>query len=325
MHDAGPVTLSQLSRASAVDPLTLTKRLWESHWIPEIAPALGAACLVIVALIWNLWTTIHWEASLPILLLSAVTLPVCILSAYFGRLPKATEVLFYLNLYYIFVLFSVQLTYHCIAVGYPLQDAALSRADAAIGFDWLSWANFLKARPFLLQITNWAYSSYAWQPLIIIPTLAILKPRKGNSELFLSLLFAMALTLVITTFVPAIGPADALGFQPEPAPVIRALHASPTAQVLKYEGVVTFPSFHTIMAILFTFACRGIRFVFPAAVCLNLMMLISVPHSGDHYLVDMIAGTIVALTAISAVKLCAFNCDARIQHQPGAKIRLVVR
>jgi hypothetical protein len=313
MHDAGSATLSQLSAAGTADRPALTKG--SLQWMPEIAPALGASCLVVVALAWNLWTPIHLEGSVPILLLSAVSLPLCVLSAYFGRLPKATEVLFYLNLYYIFVLFSIQLTYHCIAVGYPLQDTALSRADAAIGFNWLSWANFLKARPLLLKVTNWCYSSYAWQPLIIIPLLAILKPRKGNSELFLSLVLAMALTLIITTFVPAIGPADALGFRPEPAPVIRALHASPTAQVLKYMGVVTFPSFHTIMAILFTFACRGIRFVFPAAVCLNLMMLISVPHSGDHYLVDMIAGTLVALTAISAVKLCEFNRDASFRRQ----------
>ncbi len=253
------------------------------------------------------------------LLLSTVTLPVCVLSAHFGRVPKATEVLFYLNVYYIFVIFSIQLTYHCIAVGYPFQDRALSHADAAIGFDWMSWAHFLIARPLLLKVTNWSYSSYAWQPLVIIPLLAILKPRKGNSELFLSLLVAMAVTLIITTFVPAIGPADALGFRPAPAPVIRALHTSPTAQTLKYMGVVTFPSFHTIMAILFAFACRGIRFLFPAAVCLNVLMLISVPHSGDHYLVDMIAGATVALTAISVVKLCDFNRDAGVQHELALK------
>ncbi len=325
MHDAGPVTLSQLSSASAVDRRALTKWSLGRQWIPEIAAALGACSLVVVALIWNLWTPIHLEASLPILLLSAVTLPVCVLSSYFGRLPKATEVIFYLNLYYIFVLFSIQLTYHCIAVGYPFQDEALSRADAAIGFDWLSWADFITAYPLLLKVTNWSYSSYAWQPLIIIPLLAILKPRKGNSELFLSLLFAMALTLIIATFVPAVGPADTLGFHAEPAVVIRALHASPTAQVLKYTGVVAFPSFHTIMAILFTFACRGIRFLFPAAVCLNLMMLVSVPFAGDHYLVDMIAGTIVALTAISAVKLCEFTRDACIQYEPSDKMGLAVR
>jgi hypothetical protein len=304
MYDAGRAALPQLSSASTTDPLTLTKRPLERQWIPELAPALGAACLVVVALTWNLSTTIHWEVSLPILLLPSAALAGCIISAYYSRLQSVNEVFFYLTLYYIFVLFSIQLTYHCIAVGYPLQDAALSRADAAIGFDWLSWANFITAHPLLLRVTNWSYSSYAWQPLVIIPLLAILKPRKGNPELFLSLLLAMALTLIITTFVPAIGPADALGFRPAPAPVIRALHASPTAQALKYTGVVTFPSFHTIMAILFTFACRGIRFLFPAALCLNVTMLISVPHSGDHYLVDMIAGTIVALTAINVIKLC---------------------
>lgn len=313
------VAFPQLSSATPADWPTRTKRLLQRRWIPELAPALGASCLVVVSILWNMWTEIHWETSPPILLLSSVTLPVCILSAYFDRLPKLTEILFYLSLYCIFVFFSIQLTYHCIAVGYPLQDAALSRADAAIGFDWLSWANFFAARPLLLKVTNWSYSSYAWQPLIIIPLLAILTPRRGNAELFLSLLFAMALTLIIAIFVPAIGPADALGFRPDPAPVIHALHASPSGQALPYIGVVTFPSFHTIMAILFTFACRGIRFVFPAALCLNLLMLVSVPRAGDHYLVDMIAGAVVALIAINVTKLFGFNSDTRIEQEPSTE------
>jgi PAP2 superfamily len=319
------VILSQSSRVGAVNQPALTERSLQRRWAPEIAPAIGALCLVVAALVWNLRTEIHLESSLPILLLPAVSLPVCFLSAYSHRFPKAVEILFYVSLYHIFVFFSIQLTYHCIAVGYTLQDKALYRADAAIGFDWLSWANFLSAHPLLLKLTNWGYTSYAWQPLVIMPLLAILKPRKGNAELFLSLLFAMVLTLIITAFVPAIGPADALGFRPEPAPVIRALHASPTAQTLKYMGVVTFPSFHTIMAILFTFACRDMRFTFPAAVCLNLIMLVSVPHSGDHYLVDMIAGAIVAVTAISIVKLCEYDGGAHIRRQPSAEIRLAVR
>jgi hypothetical protein len=319
------VTLPQSGRGGTADASTLTKLLLQRLWAPEAAPAFGALCLVVAALAWNSWTEIHWESSSPILLLPAVSLPVCIVAAHFRLFPKGVEILFYLNLYYIFVFFSIQLTYHCIAIGYAFQDRALARADAAIGFDWLSWAKFLTANPLLLRITNWSYSSYAWQPLIIIPLLAMLKPRNGNAELFLSLWLAMALTLIITTFVPAIGPADALGFRPDPAPVIRALHASPSAQVLKYMGVVTFPSFHTIMAILFTFACRDIRFVFPAAVCLNLMMLVSVPHSGDHYLADMIAGAIVALIVIGIVKLCESDRNAYSRRQSNAEIRLAVR
>jgi PAP2 superfamily len=319
------VAFPRSRRAGDVDPLTLTKRLLRKRWAPEIAPAFGAFCLVVAGLVWNSETEIHWESSLAIWLLPAISLPVSGVSAYFRRFPKAVEIIFYLNLYYIFVFFSIQLTYHCIALGYSFKDAALSRADAAIGFDWSVWARFLAARPLLLKITNWSYSSYAWQPLIIIPLLAMLKPRNGNAELFLSLLLAMALTLLIATFVPATGPADALGLPSEPTRVIRVLHATPTAEVFKYTGVVAFPSFHTIMAILFTFACRDIRFVFPAAVCLNLMMLVSVPHSGDHYLVDMIAGAIVASIVIGIIKLCESDRNAYRRRQPNAEIRLAVR
>ena len=118
----------------------------------------------------------------------------------------------------------------------------------------------------------------------------------------MSLVVAMLLTLAISTFVPAIGPADALGFKPETAPIVRALHESPAAQVLQYAGIVSFPSFHTVMAVQFAYAYRSLRLVFPTAIGLNALMIVSVPYAGDHYFIDVLAGAVIAIAGIAVAR-----------------------
>lgn len=62
-------------------------------------------------------------------------------------------------------------------------------------------------------------------------------------------------------------------------------------------GIVCFPSYHTVMAILFTFAVRGLT-IFWMALPLNVIMLIAIPFAGNHYLADMIGGAIIAVLTI---------------------------
>lgn len=189
--------------------------------------------------------------------------------------PVLAEILFYLSLWNLFPVFGTRLTYLCAAIGYNLNDAVFSKWDAALGFHWGAWAKFVNDHQLFPELQRFSYTSYWWQPILVVLVSAIWKPRERNAEVFTALAISMGLTLVIEIFVPAIGPADALGFEPAPAWVIRTLQASPAAQSLPYEGIVSFPSFHMVMAVLFAYACRGIRWVFPAAVGFNVLMAMS--------------------------------------------------
>jgi hypothetical protein len=64
------------------------------------------------------------------------------------------------------------------------------------------------------------------------------------------------------------------------------------------EGMVTFPSFHATAAILIAYAVRGVRFVAIPMLILNVLMIVSVIPEGGHYLVDLIAGLLIALVCI---------------------------
>ena len=67
-------------------------------------------------------------------------------------------------------------------------------------------------------------------------------------------------------------------------------------------GVVSFPSFHTAMALAYVWAFRGTGPAGWAMAGVNLVMLLAVPFFGGHYLMDMIAGAATMLLSLAMVK-----------------------
>ena len=60
-------------------------------------------------------------------------------------------------------------------------------------------------------------------------------------------------------------------------------------------GVVSFPSFHTTMALAYAYGFRRAGAIGWIVGALNFVMLFSIPFFGGHYLVDMIAGVLMAI------------------------------
>jgi membrane-associated phospholipid phosphatase len=69
------------------------------------------------------------------------------------------------------------------------------------------------------------------------------------------------------------------------------------------QGVATFPSFHAAGAIVYISAVRGIRFLFPFFIVINILMLISTMPIGGHHLADMLSGIALALITIGTVRI----------------------
>jgi membrane-associated phospholipid phosphatase len=63
------------------------------------------------------------------------------------------------------------------------------------------------------------------------------------------------------------------------------------------------PSYHTVMAIVFTYAFRRTGWIGRAIAGLNVVMLPSILVIGPHYLVDMIAGAAIATFCIFGLRL----------------------
>ena len=94
--------------------------------------------------------------------------------------------------------------------------------------------------------------------------------------------------IAVYMVLPSIGPADSQHIRAT-GQIVEALRNGFKGPYT-YIGIIAFPSFHTVMAILFTVSFRGHRWLMAGFGLLNLLMLSAVPFQGDHYLVDMIAG-----------------------------------
>jgi hypothetical protein len=188
----------------------------------------------------------------------------------------------------------------------PLTDQLLADADSAIGFNWAQIRAATEQTPYLLDILDRAYWACTWLPLAII---GLLCGTDGGVRLyrFISAYgIALLTTVVIAGFFPAeaafayfgvVSKSDlAVGY----IGVITALRDGSLTAIDLHAlgGIITFPSFHATMAILFAWALWPFRKLRPAVLILNGLMWLAAVPIGGHYFVDLIAGSLTAVIGI---------------------------
>jgi membrane-associated phospholipid phosphatase len=74
-----------------------------------------------------------------------------------------------------------------------------------------------------------------------------------------------------------------------------------TVYGLNSEGIITFPSLHAALGVLFPAALWRVRKLRWIALTLNGLLLLATPVYGSHYMVDVAAGILVAAACWFAV------------------------
>jgi len=279
--------------SEATAPIVEATFSWEFISITVIA------LFASLAFIWNGFVGLNWTPAFWFLF-SVPTALFAISTYYRFRRPdeqKLIEFTLYMSLWLAFPIFAVRLTYLAVTLGFPMQDRFFLTADMAMGFNWIVWDKFVYAHQLFYKIQSIAYFSSFWQPFLTIPILTLYGPRDRNGQLLSAMLLALAATISVFGFMPARGPAFDAGIATNLDAIMIALRAK-SASPVPYNGIICFPSFHTVMAILFTWAHRGLRWTFIPFGLLNFLMLTAIPIFGDHYLVDMVAGAAIAIVSI---------------------------
>jgi PAP2 superfamily len=199
----------------------------------------------------------------------------------------------------------VVLTYLAASCALPLQDATMQRLDRVVGFDWLAWRDAMLSWPTLSWLLPIAYSSLQPQAALSIIYFAVSGRTARIGELLLLAGATLAVTDVISAIYPTLGPfaehgggdAGYVAYLPD----LLALRAGGPwhFKLFAMQGIVQMPSYHVVMAVLFTYAFRGTGLIGYGIAALNMVMLLSIPPIGGHYLVDMLAGGALALGAIA--------------------------
>jgi hypothetical protein len=272
------------------------------HSMPRpSSPLIGMASMLIIIIFLNWTMGVRWVTGSEIFLGPTSLSLILAGYAHVRGAQRMAEASFYIGLWLALPLLGVQSSYLLARADFPLRDEVLAAADSALGFHWIVWARFIIHWNWPNIVLGWAYESHFWQPLVSVAILAWIGPSGRNRELLTQMLFALTATLVIATFVPAIGPADSYGISTAPATLVKQLREG-IAEPLPLMGIIWFPSYHAVMAVLFTYAHRSNSYILFAFGILNTFMLVAVPYSGDHYLSDLVGGIILAAATISLTR-----------------------
>jgi membrane-associated phospholipid phosphatase len=247
------------------------------------------------------WTLANWwRLALPCAILACVILAYSIS----GRSPKIAALGNCLLLWSVFAVASAVLAYFAAALrAGPLYDHAFAAADARLGFDWTAWFNFVDRQSAFKLVLTLAYGSFMPQIVLTAIYFSYRAMDDRNYELLANSVLGLLITVAVFSFLPALGPCRVPEAYDQYLPVLTGLRSGEFTSVdlSAIKGIVCFPSYHTVIGVLCSYAHRQSRLFLPVA-GLNAVMLVSIPSEGGHYLIDVVAGVVVAMLSIGAIR-----------------------
>jgi hypothetical protein len=207
------------------------------------------------------------------------------------------------------------LNYFLLTIAGPRIDNILAAVDRAMGVDWPAMMAFAADHPKFNFVLLLAYRSVMFQIAFLI---ACLGWRARSDEILsfcLALAAGAAVTVTIWTLSPSFGafsvyelPANVQGrltlaLDSRYAHELAALLTNGPGRISPNElkGLIGFPSFHIVLAILVTWYARSWKVIFLPLSVLNTVVLVSTPIQGGHHVIDLVGGIAVAALAIKFV------------------------
>ena len=210
-----------------------------------------------------------------------------------------------------FTLAAAVFTYLIATLGFPLIDSELVRIDAGLGFSWPAWFQFVNSHPLLKGLFVILYTSLLPECAASVLYFAHRRRNDRTAEFLFGALISILITGIISGIFPALGafahfgvPGPAWASYPSHLLALRQGTAA-SFSVNEFQGIITMPSYHTVLAILIVYAYRGCGRLFALALALNGLMLLSLPSEGGHYVIDVIAGVGVVAVTIAITSAAA--------------------
>ena len=214
------------------------------------------------------------------------------------------------------LLFGTLLSYAAAAAPIPFRDDALLAIDTALGFDRRAYIDFFDSRPWLFNTLTLSYFTFMPQFVVVLLVLFFAKQPSRMQQFVFAAGLALLVTDAISVLTPSITTiyldlglpvgAEIPAYRYTPLPTLQALRSgSPYwIDLDAIEGLISFPSFHTVGAVLFIWGLWHVRYVRWFALALNLALIAATPMTGAHYFIDIAGGLFVALgTIVAAVWL----------------------
>lgn len=186
-------------------------------------------------------------------------------------------------------------------------DNILIKWDSTLHIKVNSYVAYLEKWPSFKSILECFYDILILE-MICVPILLLLLKRYTLLYEYYKLVFITAiLGFTIYYFFPTVAPATAIGgngfSKAQLATGIKFYeihnHIFPSTSD---GGMISFPSFHVVWALLLTYAVRCWRVIFGLLICLNTVIIISCVVLGWHYMADIIGSIFIVSLSIWSLR-----------------------
>ena len=189
---------------------------------------------------------------------------------------------------------------------HPLMDTKLIGLDAALGFSWVGFVDFVATLPVTGTGLRYVYLSILPQVVGVIILLSFLN-RPVALYRFLSVgIVCMIVTVSFWWLFPSVGPAASGMVSPAAQDRIGLIaNAAYGADMRRFAllgvdvitlgeiaGVIAFPSFHMVMACMVLWFTRK-TWAFVPLLAVDITMPVATIVHGGHHLVDLFGGVLV--------------------------------
>lgn len=217
------------------------------------------------------------------------------------------------------------LSYVVAAADLPLRDSLLARVDHHLGFDWPYFLGITNSSPFVAALLRHAYEAIGLVIELVVVWFGLTRNGERLAE-FLAILSLCTVGLCVSiVLVPAAGAFAYYGPAPELFGNYSAMGGmwtfGHTFNMLRdgslsvidlsaLDGIVSFPSFHTVLGVLAIYAARDSRWLLAFILPVNATMIVSTMPVGGHHLADVLAGAGLTFAAILVVRRQKENVPA---------------
>jgi membrane-associated phospholipid phosphatase len=201
----------------------------------------------------------------------------------------------------------------------PLQDARLAEIDAKLGVDWVGFVTLVNSSSFISWTLVQAYH-YTGQVLFVTLSWLCISGRGERFAECLALFCLASVALAVGMLIlPAAGaythyqlPESAISHFGNKAglwhyDLLTSLRTG-AMSVINFDTpyincLATFPSGHTMIGIITTYALRDRLWTFAPAAAFNVAMIASTIPVGGHHVLDLIASGLIVLGAVLLLRL----------------------
>ncbi len=281
---------------------------------------LERVCILMVFAMIAINTILALSASVsvaqPLIIAAIIIAAMALITGLFFRTLKKDETLslLFLNtgILFLFSFSSVLYSHLLLPFSRPTIDPTLVRIDAMVGFHWPDIMTWAAQYPLVGSLTRTAYEASSWLVFASFIVVALHRDHSRVYSFMLAIFISAFATISIWAMFPSAGASAYWSLPAEVEQSINPLVGTHYGQqllawyqtgfgditTLHKNGLVGFPSYHTVMTLICIYGLWG---YWKSMLIASPIIALTVPAifiQGGHNLVDFVAGALITFAAV---------------------------